>query len=238
MDKAPKSEGRHEGEGSRASAGGLDVRPDRDGAGRLQEFDLAVGEGPAEADTSHTRGASAISKRGWEVTLRKREEERQRVKARSAQEIDHLSDRELFLIGVGLYWAEGSKSKPYRRHEAVTFINSDPDMIRVYLAWLDLLGVAGDRRRFSVMIHESADVESAERYWADLVGRDVTEFGKTTSKRRNPKTVRKNVGSDYRGCLVVRVLQGADLYRRIEGWWSGVAAQCRPADGLRRSGMV
>jgi transcriptional regulator with XRE-family HTH domain len=182
--------------------------------------------------------ASAISKRGWEVTLRKREEERQRVKARSAQEIDHLSDRELFLIGVGLYWAEGSKSKPYRRHEAVTFINSDPDMIRVYLAWLDLLGVAGDRRRFSVMIHESADVESAERYWADLVGRDVTEFGKTTSKRHNPKTVRKNVGSDYRGCLVVRVLQGADLYRRIEGWWSGVAAQCRPADGLRRSGMV
>lgn len=166
--------------------------------------------------------ASAISKRGWELTLQKREEERQRVKTRSAQEIDQLSNRELFLIGVGLYWAEGSKSKSYRRNETVTFINSDPDMIRVYLAWLSLLNVASDRLRFSVMIHESADVKSAEGYWAGLVGCDPAAFGKTTLKRHNPRTVRKNVGADYRGCLVVRVLQGADLYRRIEGWWSGI----------------
>ncbi len=37
-------------------------------------------------------------------------------------------------------------------------------------------------------------------------------------KRHNPRTVRKNVGADYHGCLIVGVRQSADLYRRIEGW--------------------
>lgn len=72
------------------------------------------------------------------------------------------------------------------------------------------------------MIHESADVAGAERYRADLTGTDATTFGRATLKKHNPKTVRKNVGEDCRGCLVIRVKQGADLYRRIEGWWCGI----------------
>ncbi|KOU00524.1 hypothetical protein ADK86_14105 [Streptomyces sp. NRRL F-5755] len=179
--------------------------------------------------------ASAIAKRGWEATLRRREEERQRTKRAAADEVGTLSDRELFLIGVGLYWAEGTKSKPYRRAEVVTFINSDPDMIEVYLAWLKLMGVTGDRLNFRVMIHESADVPAAEQYWANLLGVDAAAFGKTTLKKHNPKTVRKNVGESYRGCLVVRVRQGADLYRRIEGWWYGIVGGVRGSQEANRT---
>ncbi|KOT93657.1 hypothetical protein ADK70_13685 [Streptomyces rimosus subsp. pseudoverticillatus] len=179
--------------------------------------------------------ASAIAKRGWETTLRRREEERQRTKRAAADEVGTLSDRELFLIGVGLYWAEGTKSKPYRRAEVVTFINSDPDMIEVYLAWLKLMGVTGDRLNFRVMIHESADVPAAEQYWADLLGVDAAAFGKTTLKKHNPKTVRKNVGESYHGCLVVRVRQGADLYRRIEGWWYGIVGGVRGSQEANRT---
>jgi hypothetical protein len=40
--------------------------------------------------------------------------------------------------------------------------------------------------------------------------------------------VRKNVGDNYHGCLVVSVVQSADLYRRIEGWWQGIIAQAPP----------
>ncbi|MET9862142.1 hypothetical protein ABZY93_23070 [Streptomyces smyrnaeus] len=166
--------------------------------------------------------ASAIAARGWERTLALREEERQQTKAAATAEIGTLSDRELFLIGVGLYWAEGSKSKPYRRDEAVVFVNSDPDMIRIYLAWLDLLGVERERRRFRVMIHESADVEGAQQHWAELAGASLQDFDKPVLKKHNPKTVRKNTGESYRGCMVVRVRQAADLYRRIEGWWYGI----------------
>ncbi|MFF5314273.1 hypothetical protein [Streptomyces massasporeus] len=166
--------------------------------------------------------ASAIPRRGWEATLRLRDEERQRTKEAAKQEVGTLSPRELFLVGVGLYWAEGSKDKAYDRRENVCFVNSDPGMIQVFLAWLDLLGVERERLKFTVMIHESADVAGAERYWADLVGADRSAFNKTTLKRHNPKTHRKNVGDSYRGCLVVKVLKGADLYRRIEGSWYGI----------------
>ncbi|MBT2420601.1 hypothetical protein J7F01_22735 [Streptomyces sp. ISL-22] len=168
--------------------------------------------------------AAAIARRGWEAKLRIREEERQERKASACAEIGALTDRELFLVGVGLYWAEGSKSKPYARRECVTFVNSDPDVIALYLAWLELLGVERERMRFRVIIHENADVSAAEQYWADLAQVDVASFGRATLKKHNPKTVRKNVGDTYRGCLVIKLLQGADLYQRIEGWWTGIAA--------------
>ncbi|MGW1593258.1 hypothetical protein [Streptomyces sp. NPDC002343] len=138
-----------------------------------------------------------------------RDRDREETKQRAAAAVGRLSDRELFLVGVGLYWAEGAKDKPYDRRENVIFVNSDPGMIRVFLAWLDLLRVERGRLRFNVMIHESADVEGAERYWADLVGAD-------------PSVFRKNTGDTYRGCLAIRVLKGADLYRRIEGSWYGI----------------
>src|SRR5207244_7001372 len=98
----------------------------------------------------------------------------------------------------------------------------DPDMITVYLAWLRLLGVDVQQLRCHVMIHESADVAAAERYWADLIGIDVSALCKTALKKHNPKTTRRNVGHGYNGCVAIRVLQGADLYRRIEGWWYGI----------------
>jgi hypothetical protein len=158
----------------------------------------------------------------WAPYRAERDRRRRETKAAARAEVGTLSDRELLLLGVGLYWAEGTKSKPYRPSEKVIFVNSDPRMIRVYLGWLSLLGVSPERLAFHVMIHESADVAAAERYWADLVGISVAELGKTTIKKHNPKTVRRNVGEDYRGCLTVRARQGTELYRRIEGWWDGI----------------
>ncbi|MEU5251010.1 hypothetical protein ACF1AO_30520 [Streptomyces longwoodensis] len=169
--------------------------------------------------------ARLASRKRWEHELAVRDERRQRTKAVARAEIGGLSDRELFLVGVGLYWAEGCKDKPYDRREVVQFVNSDPGVIRVFLAWLDLLGVERERLRHRVMIHATGDVAGAERYWADLVGVDVSALQRTTIKKHNPKTVRKNVGENYRGCLVVCVLQGAELYRRIEGWWSGMVVE-------------
>ena len=126
------------------------------------------------------------------------------------------------LVGAGLHWAEGAKDKPYDRRECLVFVNSDPDMIRLFLRWLALFDVSRDRLRCHVMIHESADVEGAERYWADLLGIGVTDLGKTALERHNPKTVRKNVGEAYRGCLAIYVRQSAELYRRVEGCWYGI----------------
>ncbi|MET7453840.1 hypothetical protein ABZT03_18555 [Streptomyces sp. NPDC005574] len=169
-----------------------------------------------------TEQAKLAARKRWEHELAFRDEERQRTKAAATSEIGTLTARDLFMVGVALYWAEGSKDKPYNRRENVLFVNSDPGVIQVYLAWLDLLEVDRERLRYRVMIHLTADIDGAERYWADLVGVDPSQLQRTTIKKHNPKTVRKNVGENYRGCFVISVLQGAELYRRIEGWWSGI----------------
>ncbi|MFE5908394.1 hypothetical protein ACFQ6B_04815 [Streptomyces wedmorensis] len=150
------------------------------------------------------------------------DEERQETKRLARESVGALSDRELFLTGVALYWAEGTKDKSYSRRESLQLINSDPNVIALYLRWLDLLGVARERLRFRVSIHESADVAEAEGFWADLAGVDRAVFRRATLKRHNPGTSRKNVADAYRGCLVIYVTRSAELYRRMEGAWYGI----------------
>ncbi|MFI1470723.1 hypothetical protein [Streptomyces wuyuanensis] len=191
---------------------------------------LWVRDLPKPVQRTPAEQAALAARKRWEHEGPRREAARQAEKSRAAAEVGTLTDRELLLVGVGLYWAEGTKDKPHARRERVIFVNSDPRMITLFLAWLDLVGVERTRLRFHVMIHESADVHAAERYWADLVGSDVAAFGKTTLKRHNPKTVRKNVGTHYRGCLVIQVRRSAELYRRIEGWWYGIVGAASAAD--------
>ncbi|MCA1224271.1 hypothetical protein [Streptomyces sp. 8L] len=191
---------------------------------------LWVRDLPRPARRDPKEQASLAARKRWDHELAIRDEERTRTKEAAKAEIGRLTDRELFMAGVALYWAEGSKDKTYARRERVVFINSDPGVINLYLAWLDLLGVERGRLRFRVSIHESADVEAAEQYWADLTRTDTSAFQRATLKKHNPKTVRKNVDEGYRGCLIVVVRQSAELYRRVEGWWSGMTVE-----GARRN---
>jgi transcriptional regulator with XRE-family HTH domain len=137
-------------------------------------------------------------------------------------QIPNVAESELFVAGVVAYWAEGSKAKPWRPGEWFTFINSDPQMITLMLRWLDLVGVSRDRLILRVSIHETADVPAAETFWRALVGVGEDQFRRPTLKRHNPRTVRKNVGADYHGCLIINVRRSTELYRQIEGWWAGI----------------
>ncbi|MGW1132824.1 terminase gpP N-terminus-related DNA-binding protein [Streptomyces griseoluteus] len=163
------------------------------------------------------------------------EQARAATKQAAADAIGVLTKRELFIAGVALYWAEGSKDKPHRRSEVLQFINSDPNVISLFLRWLDLLEVPRSRLTLRVSIHESADVGRAENFWAEVVGVDVAAFSRATLKKHNPRTVRKNTGDTYRGCLVVYVRQSADLYRRMEGAWYGIVGAGSAVDLANRT---
>ncbi|MFI6050929.1 hypothetical protein ACIBCO_12685 [Streptomyces violascens] len=190
---------------------------------------LWVRDLPKPDRTRTPEEASAIARREWEARLQRREDERQQTKQDGANEVGNLSDRELFLAGVVLYWAEGAKDKPWDRRESLKFINSDPNVIRLYLKWLELLGVSRERMHFRVSIHESGDVACAEEFWADLAGVDASVFQRATLKKHNPRTTRKNTAEAYRGCLMIYVTKGADLYRRMEGAWYGIVLGADPA---------
>jgi hypothetical protein len=149
----------------------------------------------------------------------------------AAAEIGTLTSRELFLVGVTLYAAEGSKAKPWSPSCRVHFTNSEASLVAVYLRWLRLLGVTDEDLVCNVMIHESADALAAEAWWRAGLELDRVRFLKPTIKRAKPVTVRKNVGADYHGCLRVTVRKSTHLNRVIAGWWLGIAdgVPSRPA---------
>jgi hypothetical protein len=171
-----------------------------------------------------------LSKLGGAVLRRQSQLARQLTKFAAASEVDALSERELLLVGAALYWAEGSKDKPWRRGEVVSFINSDPRMIRVFLRWLALVGVEPSALRYRVQIHESADVTAAERFWAETARVPTERLSPSTLKRSLVSTTRRNTGSSYHGCLEVSVRGSSELYRKIEGWWFGIEFGCGALD--------
>jgi transposase len=163
-------------------------------------------------------------RRYWAAERSVREAQREAARATAAAEIGALTQRELLIAGAVAYWCEGTKNKPYYRHDRVTFTNSDPALIMLFLRFLDAVGIDRNMITYRVYIHETADVAGAERFWLKETGADPAQFRRTVLKRHRPRTIRKNVGTDYRGCLRVDVRQSMDLYRRIEGWTRAVTS--------------
>jgi len=162
--------------------------------------------------------AAEGARRYWEAERRSREAKREATRASAAAAIGSLTQREFLIAGAIAYWCEGAKNKPHFRHDRVVFLNSDPGLIMFFLRFLDAAGVGRDNLIYRVQIHESADVAAAEQFWLALTGAAPDQFRKTSLKRHNPKTIRKNVGSSYRGCLRLDVRKSSGLYHQIEGW--------------------
>ena len=173
------------------------------------------------------------TRRYWAVERPARGALRAAVREVAAAQVGELTDREILIAGAIAYWCEGAKSKPYLRSDRVAFINSDPALIRFFLRFLDATGTARTDLSFRIYIHESADVEAAQRFWLEITAAPPSSFRTPTIKRHNPKTVRKNVGDEYHGCLRVDVCRSADLYRKIEGWAEASMAAGRTANRVR-----
>ena len=180
---------------------------------------------PPDAEQLRSARNERARRRAGESNSRRAADRRERLRREAAAEFGETSDRDLFVAGVALYWAEGAKAKPWRRGGQVDFINSDVDVLRTFLAWLDLLGVPMSDLRFRLSIHESADVESSERWWSEQLEFPLERLAPTALKRHKQVTVRRNVGEDYHGCLRVRVARSGALYCAVEGWWSVIAGR-------------
>jgi transcriptional regulator with XRE-family HTH domain len=197
---------------------------------------LWVRDLPTPARLSHTecrKRSAEGARRYWaaERPIReaRRAAAREAAREAAASEIGELTDREILIVGAIAYWCEGSKNKPYRRSDRVIFTNSDPALIQFFLRFLTAAGTPPENLAFQVYIHENADVRSAEFFWLNVTGARPEQFRRASLKRHNPKTVRKNVGDDYHGCLRIDVCRSADLYRQIEGWARAIMGRnCGP----------
>ena len=165
------------------------------------------------------------SLRGGQTKNKQRVEKQRTILLTAKSQILSISEHELFLIGIILYWAEGSKEKEYHPGSTFAFSNMDPKMIQVLLAWLfKVCKISKNMLIFNIFLHETHKyrVEEVRRYWSKITGFPVDRFKSVYWKRNKLKTNRKNVEEKYYGVLKIKVRKSSSLVRKIAGWSEGI----------------
>lgn len=133
--------------------------------------------------------------------------------------IGRLTEREIFLLGVALYWAEGSK-----KDRRVTLINSDPKIIQLWIHWLRKFGGLKTRDlKCTVGINEMHEkrLSSVIRYWSKITRISKKQFAKSSLKRVRNKKIYANYWQHY-GSLTIEARKGANLNYEILGMIEGI----------------
>ena len=165
------------------------------------------------------------ARRGGETKRRQRILQTQQIWGKASKDIRYITKRELWLIGVALYWAEGTKEKDFHHGSGVSFNNSDPRMIKIFIKWLlESCKISKDRISCEIYIHENSknDVNEAKKYWSKVTGFTIGKFDKVYFKKNKIKTNRKNIGNLYYGLLRVKVSASSILLRQIAGWTESI----------------
>ena len=139
----------------------------------------------------------------------------ERYSRRGARDVGRLSKRDLFILGLGLYWGEGYKNGS----EETAFTNSDPHMIRVFISWLErIYDVPKNTLIFRISINKIHEkrIDSILRYWTDFLGVSKDQFTKPSFIQTPVKKIYKN-NDQYYGILRVKARNGVNLRRRILG---------------------
>jgi hypothetical protein len=130
-----------------------------------------------------------------------------------------LTSRELFIAGISLYWAEGTKKK-----RTVAFCNSDPKLVKFMLAWLKIsFNIQPDQLKCFVGINQIHKLREkiVTKYWSDCTHIPLSNFTKTSFKKTLSKKVYENYDSHY-GTLTIILRRPAQLHYDILGYIEGL----------------
>ncbi len=150
-----------------------------------------------------------------------RKEETIKLKKEGIKEIGKINKRDLFIGGVALYWAEGTKSP---NAEETSFSNSSPQMILWILKWFrEVCGVSKDRFIIQIRINKihKNRVSEIENYWSKLLKIPFSQFTKTILIRSKVKKVYPE-NNLYYGTVRVKVRKATALRRKINGFVEGL----------------
>ena len=141
------------------------------------------------------------------------------AKGLAKEEVGSITQRDLFLLGLGIYMGEGHKAL-----ETVRISNANPDIIKLAVLWLKgICGLGTENLTLAIHLYPDSDQQKALSYWSELTGIPLSQFGKTQLDARSGKSPLKH-GKTPHGTahLTVRSCKnpafGVFLHRRIMGW--------------------
>ncbi len=118
---------------------------------------------------------------------------------RVAEDIKKIMQRDLFVGGFFLYWAEGTKL----RRASAELTNTNPAMLRCFIEWLSLLGVTKTRLRVLLQLYADMDAHAQVTYWSDQLGIPKDQFRKPYIKKSNRAGITYKGGYGQGTCTVI-----------------------------------
>lgn len=143
------------------------------------------------------------------------EKKNQEIMTKAGDELPSLIKNPLFLVGLVLYWAEGTRKSGYFR-----FTNSDPEIIKIMVKWLrEIFQIPEEKIRIRIYIHKIYSHENCEKFWSRITNIPLNRFLKTIYKP-TPHKIKKNL--DYKGVCRIDI-NNVNLFRRIMGRQQGIS---------------
>ena len=144
-----------------------------------------------------------------------------KLKQEGLNDIKNITKRDLFVSGIAMYLSEGATSES---SEEVSFTNSDFRTIIFMKKWfMEICGVLADKFVIQIRINEAHKnkIKNTENYWSKITGVPLSQFTKTILiKSKSKKVYPKN--NIYYGTIRLKVRQGTQLRRKINGWVEGL----------------
>ncbi|MEN8233973.1 MAG: hypothetical protein ABFR89_03515 [Actinomycetota bacterium] len=157
------------------------------------------------------RRSDAKSRAGIPVdTQWKRREKIAAIEASARAHAHVLVRTPLWLAGVVMYWAEGSKTK-----RDLEMVNTDPAVLRLFIKWVRTHHGSEAEFVLSLHLHEGNDEAAAKLYWEDELGLPGSGWYKTFIK---PKGTGHRKNHLPWGVCRVRVKRSTDAFVRTMAW--------------------
>lgn len=150
---------------------------------------------------------------GAETNHRKKQERIDFYRKSGTNDVGTISDRDLLMAGVALYWGEGSKNNK------LAFSNSDPAMIKFMFKWFQkTMGVDKNdfMPRIAINDMHKPRADRVLKFWSNLLKLPETQFGNTTFLKIKNKKIYENYDSYY-GVMSLRIRRSSELKYRILG---------------------
>jgi len=142
----------------------------------------------------------------------------QQIQKIASGDIKKISNRELFLLGIALYWAEGCKKSRWR----LDFSNSDPIMIKLMMKFFREICHIKENKFFTIVqIHPNTTPEKAVRYWSKLTKISKKQFLKTYTKL-SPTSKRKRSPNILPYGTLRLSVSDVELTNKMKGWIVGL----------------
>ena len=97
-----------------------------------------------------------------------------------------LSDKEIFIFGLGLYWGEGTK----REMKELSISNNDPALINFFIYWLEK-SFNIPRKRIKILLHLYSDMDIKKEmvYWSKILNIPLSQFNKPYIKKTSAAAI-------------------------------------------------